>query len=169
MKTLLLAVVSLLFWVPTSSQNREDAKNARNERIQDAYEAAKDLVETRQFTFRSNWMNTQGGKRIQLDAGSGYLTLNEDQANAYFPYFGTVRVATMYEGGGIEFDTQIEDFEIKYNDERKIINITFMVAAKKERYEVLIQLYKGLKGSVTVFSNKRDQISYDGYFKAIEH
>lgn len=151
-----------------SAQTREERKQAKQDRIQNQYEAAKEVITNGQFSFRSYWMNTNGGKRIEMDAGSGYLTINDNNTRAYFPYFGTVRVATMYEGGGIEFNDEMSEYEVKFNDERKIIIIEFKVSAKKERYEVLIQLHKGLSGSVTVFSNKRDQISYDGVVKELE-
>ena len=166
------AVVTFVFiffaFSLVSAQTREERKQAKQERIQNQYETAKELVTKGQFTFRSYWMNTNGGKRILLDAGSGYLTLNDNNASAYFPYFGIVRVATMYEGGGIEFNDEMIDYEVKFNDDRKIIIIEFKVTAKKEKYEVLIQLHKGLSGSVTVFSNKRDQISYDGVVRGLE-
>ena len=166
------AVVTFVFFLFVfsfgSAQTREERKHAKQERIQNHYESAKEVVTNGQFTFRSNWMNTNGGKRILMDPGSGYLTINDNNANAYFPYFGVVRVATMYEGGGIEFNDEMSDYEVKFNDDRKIITIEFKVSAKKEKYEVFIQLHKGLSGSVTVFSNKRDQISYDGIISILE-
>ena len=163
-------VCLFLFFSIATGQTREDRKLAKKERVQSQYELAKELINSGEYTFRSNWMNTRGGKRILLDAGSGYLTINDNNANAYFPYFGIVRVATMYEGGGIEFNDEVQDYTVNFNDERKIISIEFKISGKrdKEKYDVFIQLHKGLYGSVTVFSNKRDQISYDGIVRVLE-
>jgi len=169
-RTIATFVCLLLLFSIANGQTREDKKLAKKERVKNQYESAKELINNGQFTFRSNWMNTQGGKRILMDAGSGYLSINDNNANAYFPYFGIVRVATMYEGGGIEFDNEVEDYEVNFNNDRKIISIEFKISGKrdKEKYKVFIQLHNGLAGSVTVFSNKRDQISYDGIIRILE-
>ena len=105
MKRLVLVLICFSFaFSLATAQNKEEKRNQKQEQKQQQYEMAKRVIESGIYTFRSNWMNTQGGKRILMDAGRGYLTLNDANAQAYFPYFGTVRVATMYEGGGIEAD-----------------------------------------------------------------
>lgn len=143
-------------------QSREEKKIKKQELNEANFKYAKDLVENGQFTFKSAWMNTRAGKRVQLDAGRGYLTIKDGFAQSFLPYFGVVRVAWMYEGGGIEFNAEMEDYEISYDEQRRIINIEFKMTGRQEKYDVYLQLYKGLNASVTINSNVRDSIIYDG-------
>ena len=84
--------------------------------------------------------------------------LNHIQNRAYF--------GISYEEGEIEFDADLLYYKIKFNVERKII--AFKISVKKVKYDVFIQLHKGLSRPVTVFRNKKDKISYYGKERVID-
>lgn len=161
-KIALLIFAFMLVNSMSFGQTREEKKIKKQELNEVNFQYAKDLVDSGQFTFRSAWMNTRAGKRVQLDAGRGYLTINDGVAQSFLPYFGVVRVASMYEGGGIEFNSEMKDYEVSYDEKRRIINIEFKMKGRQEKYDVYVQIFNGLTASVTINSNVRDSIIYDG-------
>ncbi|MBT8287895.1 MAG: DUF4251 domain-containing protein [Flavobacteriaceae bacterium] len=166
-KTLFVILLAMVISV-SEAQTKKDKKEQKLEKKEQQYALAREVVANGNFTFNSQWMNTRAGKRMLMDAGRGYLTIQGDKTKAYLPYIGIVRVATMYAGGGIEFDGEMRDYQVRENDKRRTVTVEFKISSPEETYDVFVQFFKGLSAKVTVNSNKRESISYDGVISPLD-
>ena len=113
-------------------------------------------------------MTPQKGMQQDMSSSRAFLQIENNLAKGYFPYFGVIRQGGSYNDGGIEFDNEIKNYKKNFNDDKKRININFEVSGKSEHYFFDIFLNKGLYSKITISSNKRDSISFDGYIQIIE-
>ncbi|NND52387.1 MAG: DUF4251 domain-containing protein, partial [Saprospiraceae bacterium] len=143
-------------------------KIPRKERIQRNYDLAKEIVESKTYYFDILWVQPQFGTRIDMRDSFAFFNIYGNQADGYFPFFGRVRIAGIYNPGAIEFDNQMIDYVANFDDDRSTINIRFKVKARMETFFFDIFLHKGLFSRITISSNKRDSITFSGYIVSIK-
>ena len=166
-RLIILLFLTLIAW-PSQAQSREERKQDRQERLDEAFNEAKSLVNEGRFEFNSIWITMRSGVRDRLDGGRGQLIIDGSESSAFLPYFGIVRVAAIYNAGAIKFEGEMTDYEVDIDDEQREITIAYKMSNRKEQYGVNIKFYKGLNATVTIDSNKRDTIYYDGRVKALD-
>ena len=102
------------------------------------------------------------GRLMNLDHGYGF-NLKSDLFSVYLPYFG--RAFNVNPGdvnnGGIRFESK--DFSIKQSLTKKG-NTLLVITPKDQRanYVFNLEIYKNGSGFLSVNSNDRQPISYDG-------
>jgi hypothetical protein len=151
----------------TKSEKRQLKKEQKLKKANTDYEKAKILVETKNFVFDANWVMPLGGKRRDISNDSHRLLITKNNAEGNLPYFGVVRMGGMNNSVGIEFNNEMTDYEVEFNDKKQKISISFEVVNKAERLKVEIRVYGG-GANVVVSSSKRDTISYDGTITAMQ-
>ena len=140
------------------------------------------LVEAQEFRIESDWARAQGDGSINAIAESGLqqpgssgnrfnlinnfnsLEMRGETVAAHLPYFGRRQFGNGHytENQSIEFDGEPRNFSVKKNEKKKRYEISFMVDKETETYQIHIQLYPSMKSLVTVNSNQRFVIHYDG-------
>jgi len=151
----------------TKSEKRQLKKEQKQLNAKADYEKAKTLVETKSFVFDANWVMPLGGQRRDISGDSHRLKIAKNNTEGNLPYFGVVRTGGMSNNVGIEFDNEMVDYKVEFNDKKQKISISFEVVNKAERFEVEIRVYGG-GANVVVSSSKRNSISYDGKITAIQ-
>ena len=161
LSTLLILCTNL-----TTSQTKEEKKKIKEETAIKNYEANKEIIESGVYGFTPT--SAKGGKRsVSLTGNSNSLVINKDKANGNFPFFGSTQ-STSYSGdGSIVFNAENVEYDIKYNDDKKRINISFKAPAKGEIFDVELSVTGEGSASVTVLSMKRDRMSYNGKIHAM--
>ena len=144
--------------------------------------ALQELVDSQQFRIESAWARPQGGSavnaiaaaklqppgssgnRISLIGNFNFLELDGDQVSAYLPYYGERQISGDHYSGkqAIEFDGEARELIIEKNEKKKSYDISFDVDNGTETFQVNIQLFKSMKSLLTVNSNQRFVIRYDG-------
>ena len=163
MKNILLCFILLILGFNFSNaQEKEDKKIEKEEKQETEYIATKKAIESAAYKFNASWVNTQKGKRINIQGDGDFIEINKNQGKGYLPFFGVAHSAPIGGNGGIEFDGAISDYEVKYNDDKKRINIQFTVDGEGERFDVSMTVQRGGNTTVTVVSNKRQSNSYNG-------
>lgn len=180
----LSALLLVLFCFGLSfSQSRSERKQEKKERTEREYQSVKKLIESKQFQFVANWAtpldNTVSligqrlpggnmvfqGNRINMIGNTNFLNLNMNNANIYLPYFGRVLFPRNYgagSGGAIEFKGEIEDIDIKYNDKKHRVTITFNANKQDDDLQFNLQVNTGGSAFLTVQSINRQSINYYG-------
>lgn len=135
------------------------------------------LLETNQFTFIAehanptnldvvNVMNSLPGSSSSrmLNLESGYtIEIRTDDLNVTLPYFGRMYTANMDPSkNSYRFTTK--DFTINKKEGKKGSSVYTIVATDRQNIRTInMQIFKNGKAYVSVDSNDRQPISYDGY------
>lgn len=168
MKNNLIVLVLIIAFGSMSYGQTKKEKIPRKERIQLNYELAKEIVSSEAYTFSIQWMNSRHFLRRDIRDRGAFLTVNAQNAEGYFPYFGAIRSGGSYVMGGVQFDNEIQDYITSFDDDKKRVNIRFKVRAAHEILDVDILLSKGLYANITIHSSIRDSISYEGYIAEMD-
>jgi hypothetical protein len=177
--------VALSFNIATS-QYKAEKKTLKKEKLEANYKATKLLVESGKFEFVASWafplsgditrLNLSNGStpfignRVDLTGNSNFVTLNNEAAKVFLPYFGRVfRVtAASRTSGGLEFEGTIKKHNIKYKDSKHRIEIKFISKDDDDqlRYHFIITS-KG-RATLNINSSNRQSIKYEGNIKPLK-
>lgn len=106
--------------------------------------------------------NTSSSRILNLDPGYGF-TLKKDLFSVYLPYFGRAFTANPGDAnnGGIKFESK--EFTVKQSATKK--GNTLLVIAPKDQRENFVfnlEIFKNGSAFLSVQSNNRQPISFDG-------
>jgi hypothetical protein len=172
-----ILLVLFLFWSCGSSKNDMTDKTKEIQVNQ-----LKELVTSGSFKFKAesahpmqtydvmritnsilrNTGNTSG--RISLMGNGDHITIENDTVHAELAYFGERRMAfsTDPKDNGIRFEGKPENYVVKENSKKKILNIEFKVKSNTEQYDVVMRVYPSKRATVYISSLNRTSIRYDG-------
>lgn len=169
MKTVLFLFVGLL--VSTNiltAQTKEEKKVMKEKKTLEQYNAAKALINSASYSFEAQWATTQRGKRINLASNPNSLIIVNNNAKADLPYFGVAQNIPYGGDGGINFDREMEDYQVTFDDKKHKVNIRFKVKNKSESFSIILTIYNSESASLSINSNNRNSINYDGTISPIE-
>ncbi|WP_203295733.1 DUF4251 domain-containing protein [Luteirhabdus pelagi] len=117
----------------------------------------------RQLAFEANWLLPQVGPQINLISTPNYLRIKGDSVFAELPFRGRRFNGFDPDGGGIIIKAEMEDFQLKRNENRAFTTMNFDVKGERtERYTINMIVYDSRNADVNVNSNQRDQMRYRG-------
>ncbi len=149
--------------------SREEKKKLKKEQAERDYQKTKDLVNSNTFTFVALQAAPLGGGQFFLNTRPNYLHVNETETDIYLPYFGVVRAPNGYSPeGGIKFTGDLENYTVKFDDEKHRIVLSFEIQRGHERHEFNFNMYKAGATSLTVASSRRNSIVYTGIISELE-
>ena len=157
-----------LFMMSSSLVEAQSKKEIKEKEEIEQYSAMKELVEIGKLSFEANAAFTQKGRRIDLTTNPNSLIIDGKISEGDIPYFGVVQVASYNSGGGIEFKNETTKYTIKYNDKKKRITIKFSANNKTENFNLILTISGSGFATLSVNSNQRNTISYNGKVKALE-
>ncbi|MGI9546847.1 MAG: DUF4251 domain-containing protein [Flavobacteriaceae bacterium] len=167
-----LILIMTLFFVSANLQSqltKEEKKQQKREIDEKEYLATKELVNSSAFTFVALQTSPLGGPTVFLNTTPNYINIDGEQADIYLPYFGVVHAANGYNAeAGIKFNGKLENYEIKFNDKKLQILLTFEIQRGHERHEFNFNIFKGATASLVVASSRRNSISYNGLISELE-
>lgn len=121
-------------------------------------------VENKNFTVKVQYAQPLSGKQIFLTSEYA-LTVKNDSAEAFLPYFGVAYSAPYGGDGGIRFNERMTDFSIMPNKKNNGWDIQFKVKAPEDYYEFFLKIFNDGSANFTVNSNRRQSISFMGEVK----
>ena len=145
------------------------------------------LIEAKAFRIESSWARAQAnssvhainsgelqrlgnsGNRFNLVGNFNFLEMREDSVAAYLPYFGERQFGnTPYaDNTAIEFDGVPRELSIEKNEKKKRYELRFVIDEENETFQVHIQFYRNMKSQITINSNQRFIIRYEGSLSAV--
>lgn len=146
--------ISLLFAGQTNTIAQE---KERNEQFQNTVE----IIEQESFIFKAQRAFPQGGRSVDLTTNYGFIEISDDTGEARLPFFGRAYSIPYGGNGGIQFSGTIENVELSINQEKMRVNYSFEVR-DRDYYMVNMEISHGGNAYVTIISNNRSQISYQG-------
>jgi hypothetical protein len=163
-KNLVLMLLAFLISFTISGQSQKEQKK---EKALQEYQEMKALIESGEFDFQADWATTTQGRRISLTSNANFLKFSKDSLNIYLPYFGSSSSggAAMTTDGGIVYSGPKSKFKTSFNDKKQKIIIDFSASDKNDTYEFNMSIFRGGNTLITVNSNFRTTIKYDGLTK----
>lgn len=152
---LFLCLASLMF--TARAQENRKAKDS-------GFEKTIALTESNRFLIEVNRAFPLGGKPIDLFSNRGKITVTDSIAKGFLPFFGRAYSSLPGEDGGISFDGKMEKRELKMKEKKKGKHLLyrFTVKGENDTYELFLDITANGSCSLSVRSNRKSQISYEG-------
>ena len=168
-KSVVLLLSLLLASVTIYGQTKEEKKRQKAEKAEREYQVSKDLVNSNAFTFVALQTTPLGGERFFLNTTPNYINIEGERGDIYLPYFGVVRAGNGYSPeAGIKFKGDLENYKVKFNDEKQRIHLSFEIQRGHERHEFNFTIQRGGAANLVVASSRRNSITYDGRISELE-
>lgn len=166
MKQTILLCLGLVFCMQFGfSQTKAERKAAKKAREAKTFDDVKALIDTKAYTFEANWASAQGGQRINLMSNPNFLTVDQNTAEAYLPYFGVAQIASYGGDGGIKFEGPTADYTVSYNEKKRIVTVKFNTSHEQEGLNATLRVFSPESATLFINSTNRNSISYDGTIK----
>lgn len=125
------------------------------------------LVESKEFVFVATRVMPQSGRTINLTTDY-FAEFQPEFIKADLPFFGRAFSGIGYGGSdsGINFEGKPTVFSIE--KKKKAYYIKVDVRGERDSYSLMLTVYFEGSATLSVNSNNRSSISYDGDIKAIE-
>ncbi|WP_431242458.1 DUF4251 domain-containing protein [Flavobacterium sp. P21] len=158
-KLSILLVLScfLSFSVLAQEKSKKELKAERELQKQKEIEA---LIDSKNFVFEAQKATPQGGRLLNLDYNTYFLKFNETKTTCDLPFFGRAYNVAYGGDGGIKFEGVPEN--IKIDKSKKKVTVKATVKGKDDVFDLLFTIFSDGGASLSVSSNNRAPISYDG-------
>ncbi|MBO9583884.1 MAG: DUF4251 domain-containing protein [Flavobacterium sp.] len=165
MKTTLSVFLLLINVVSFSvSAQEKSKKELKQERELQKQNEIKTLIDSQNFVFEAQKATPQGGRLIQLDYNTYFLKFKADSTTCDLPFFGRGYNVAYNGDGGIKFEGKPENVRIETKKNNTILKAT--VRGKSDVYDLLFSIFYNGNTTLSVSSNNRGPISYDGIIYA---
>lgn len=166
MKTKYLSSLFIFLSIATSlfaqEKSKKELKEEEKLQKQTQIEA---LINSKDFIFVARYALPMGSRQVDLTTNPNYIKFNPDLMDGYMPFFGT---ATSGIGLGGDNTIKFKDKPESFSIEKKKKNFQIDAKVKGENDIYRISLSVGFEGSssLSIISNNRSTISYQGEIKA---
>jgi len=161
MKAIIRTLFVLLVITNYSFNIEAQEKKSKKEIRQEKFEQTIEMINKGEFKFEARRAFPQGGRSIDLSTNYGFITFKQDNAEGDLPYFGRAYTATYGGDGGIKFDGEMLSQKSDVNEKKQKLIYTFEVR-DKDNYKVTMDIGYNGSATVSITSNNRSHISYQG-------
>jgi hypothetical protein len=159
---LFFCLFSLSFSALAQEKSKKELKAERELQKQKEVQA---LIDNRSFVFEAQRLTPQGGRLINLDYNMYFLKFNAENTTCDLPFFGRgFNVGYGGSDGGIKFEGKPEN--IKIESKTKSTTIKTTVKGQNDVYNLMFNIFYNGTATLSVNSNNRGPISYDGIVSA---
>lgn len=167
MKTKNIFLVLLLSLIVTSSFAQvKTRKELREDRKIEKQKQTEILVNSKEFVFVARNASPQGFRNIDLTTNPNYIKFSPDFIKSEMPFFGRAYSGVAYGGGGLNFEGKPQEYTFK--KEKKAYQIKAVVKGQNDVYTMYLSIFFDGSASLSINSNNRSGISYNGEIGPIE-
>ena len=160
--SVLLFLASVLsFSVSAQEKTKKELKQEREKKKQNEIKA---LIDSQNFVFEAQKVTPQGGRLINLDYNTYFLKFKADSTTCDLPFFGRGYNVGYGTDGGIKFEGKPENIRVETKKNNTTLKAT--VRGKSDVYDLMFSIYYNGSTTLSVNSNNRAPINYDGIIYA---
>jgi hypothetical protein len=161
-----LLVLFLAIFATTGFAQEKSKKQIKEEQKIEKQKQIDMLVNSKTFVFNATRALPQGGKSINLTS-SYDMKFSPDLIESYLPYYGRAYSGVGYGGdSGMKFDGKPEEFTVTKG--KKNYSINAVVKGNNDTYRLSLTVSFEGSGTLSITSNNRSFISYNGDITAPE-
>jgi hypothetical protein len=168
MKTKILLLLVLFASVETRSYSQQKSgKELKEEQKLETQRQTEALIEGREFVFTGLDAYPTGYRTVSLSGRQNFVKFHPELIESEMPYFGRANSSAAYAGtsdGGLKF--QGKPGEYAFEKKKKNYQITTEVKEKGETYRITLIVQFSGSATLTIISNNRSPISYNGYISS---
>lgn len=166
MKTSTCVIFVFLFLLGTLSY-AQSKKELRKVKSDTEFAAIQQLIETRDFVFTAEYVNSSLVGQKSLFTPPNTVKLQHDSIFCDLPFFGRAYNVTHFDQGGISFAGAISDTHVKINNRKKQITLKMKSRKPGDWFQLTFIIHENGNSSLIVSSQNRESISYWGKIKAL--
>ncbi|WP_343585578.1 DUF4251 domain-containing protein [Flavobacterium sp.] len=160
--SILLFLISVFsFSVSAQEKTKKELKQERELQKQNEIKA---LIDAQNFVFEAQKATPQSGRLIQLDYNTYFLKFKTDNTTCDLPFFGRGYNVGYNSDGGIKFEGKPENIKVENKKNNTILKAT--VRGSSDVYDLTFSIFYNGSTTLSVSSNNRGPISYDGIIYA---
>ncbi|WP_269242992.1 DUF4251 domain-containing protein [Flavobacterium limnophilum] len=162
-----LMLVLITFSFSNASAQEKTKKQLKEEAKLEKQKKVALLVDSKEFVFSPRSVSPQGGRSITLTDVSYSMEFHPDLIKSYLPFFGRGYGGIGYGGdSGMDFEGKPTVYTIEKTKKSYLIKAE--VKGERDSYSIMLSVYFEGNAYLSINSNNRSSISYDGDIKAIE-
>lgn len=168
MKTKTAMVVFFLSMIFTAGYAQEKSrKELRQERKIEKEKEIKALIDAKEFVFIGNSALPQGFRTIDLTTNQNFVEFKKDTIKSEMPFFGRGFSNIGYgNDGGLHFKGSPKEYSFEKN--KKGYHIKAVVKGMNDEYRLFLSVSSEGSAMLTINSNNRSTISYNGDIRPLE-
>jgi hypothetical protein len=125
------------------------------------------MVNDTDFVFVARTALPTGMRSVNLTTNSNYVKFKPDLIDSYMPYFGRAYSSVGYGGDtGLKFTGKPEEFSVTKTT--KAFQVNAVVSSSTDKFSLSLNIGFEGSASLTITSNSRSTISYQGEISAPE-
>ncbi len=160
MKRTLIIVISLLIGFMNMAQEKQTRRELRRIEQERVALQVDSILKSNNYTFTARSANPLGWSTIHISPNYT-LSVDSGQLNCHLPYFGRAYRANLSSSqGGIILDTKLTDYSII--SKKKETQINFKASDTNDSYRFTLKVSTSGNATLTINSNNRQGISYNG-------
>jgi hypothetical protein len=160
-------IVFFLLLFPLLNSFSQSKKEIRKERKLEQFNISKVLIESRNYEFVAIKASPLRGGLIDMYSNPNFLRVKDTIAEADMPFFGEGYNVSYGGPGGIKFNKKMDEYEVKINEKKSVILISFKVREAADLYECEFKIFSRDNVSLHIKSWQRDAITYNGMINPI--
>ncbi|TDE53057.1 DUF4251 domain-containing protein [Flavobacterium sp. GT3P67] len=168
MKTKVAVLLIFLSLLMTTGYAQEKSKRQLREgrKIEKQKQTAA-LVESKEFVFIGRTALPQGFRTMDLTTNPNYVQFHPDKIKSEMPFFGRAFSGVGYGGdAGLHFEGTPQEFTVEKG--KRAYKIKAVVRGDKDTYTLLLSVFFEGSATLSISSNNRSTISYNGDIFKIE-
>jgi len=164
-----ITISAILFFVLIFNgfSQEKSKKQIKEERKIEQQKQIEAMINAKEFVFVGRTALPTGYNSVNLATNPNYVKFHPEMIESYMPYFGRAYSGVGYGGDqGLKFEGKPEPYTFK--KEKKNFQVEAKVKGGNDLFT--ISLYVGFEGdaTLTIASNNRSSISYQGEISAPE-
>ena len=159
-----LILLLILLGTSAQAQTKKEKKKMKAQEEEKLFAETKELIESGTYEFYADWANSFQGRRINLVTNPNHLKMNQEEASVYLPYYGVAHNSSpAYSNmGAMEFKGTVENYEVKVNEKKRQMIVTFRCRAKREVLDMSLTVFADGNSRLNSNSSVRTGVNYDG-------
>ncbi|PRZ24137.1 DUF4251 domain-containing protein [Flavobacterium granuli] len=163
----IILVVFLLLTVAFGFAQEKTRKQLRKEQQIEKARQIAILIDSKEFVFVANKAFPLGFRDIDLTTNPNFIAFKPDFIRSEMPFFGRGYSGIGYGGDtGLKFEGKPSEFTIEKGKNTYEIKAT--VRGKQDVFNILLSVFFEGNARLTISSNNRSSISYNGEISKIE-
>lgn len=164
MKSLTILLMLFCFFSFDGFAQEKTKKELKQERELQKQKETEALINSKNFVFDAEKAYPQSTRMLNLDYNTYFIKFTSENVVCDLPFFGRAFNVGYGADGGIKFEGKPEKIKVEQKGKKYLIKTT--VKGTNDVYDLLFTIFYDGGTSVSINSNNRASISYDGRIRA---
>ena len=168
MKTKISIILLVLSFLAAPGYSQEKTKKElKEEKKIEQQKQTEALVDSKEFVFVGKFAIPSGMKSVNLASNPNFMKFQPEMVESEMPFFGQAHSSMGYGGdAGLKFKGKPEEFTVTKG--KKNIEVKVVVKGDTDKYQIYMSISYSGSTSLSVTSNNKSPISYNGDISAID-